>query len=481
MLAYRVTQSIRLLVLGVLLCAAPSASASESASDLSNSATLLRIFLTDGTALVSYGEFARVDDRIVFSMPVGGTPEQPRLHMVSVPAGEIDWPRTERYGASARYQHYAATQGEEDFSRLSDRVARVLNDIALTTEPVRALQMAMQARSTMAGWPAAHYGYRQRDVGEIVGLLDEAIANLRAAAGVGAFDVALVANVREGGPREATARAAGIEPLLAMPTPRESLTGILGAVRVANRSAERISLLQTALMLLDEAGAVIPRGEAAGFRTSIRARIHDEQVTDQRYQRVSTRLLNVAQRAAAGARVADVEAALARVPIEDTRLGRVRPEVVQALQASLRWHLESAQQLRLRRDQWVVRRALYREYERSVGAQVWQLIRSQPEIDSIKRLDGPAPKVLARLDNRLSGGAEQLQRIPPPPDLRGVHDLLVGSWRFAEQAIRARRTAVSSANVDTARQASSAAAAALMLLDNAQRELRSFVEPPQVR
>ena len=41
----------------------------ELASAQEDAATLLRVFLRDGTALVSYGEFARVADRVVFSMP----------------------------------------------------------------------------------------------------------------------------------------------------------------------------------------------------------------------------------------------------------------------------------------------------------------------------------------------------------------------------------------------------------------------------
>ena len=92
-------------------------------------ATLLRIYLADGTALVSYGEFARVDDRVVFSMPIGGTKDQPRLHMVSIPTSAVDWPRTERYGASARYQYYAVTRGEEGFAQVTAAAARVLSQV----------------------------------------------------------------------------------------------------------------------------------------------------------------------------------------------------------------------------------------------------------------------------------------------------------------------------------------------------------------
>src|SRR5947209_3100797 len=45
--------------------------------------TLLRVFLTDGSSLVSYGEPARIGDRVVFSMPTAATPNPP-LHSVDL-------------------------------------------------------------------------------------------------------------------------------------------------------------------------------------------------------------------------------------------------------------------------------------------------------------------------------------------------------------------------------------------------------------
>src|SRR5688500_11555347 len=44
-------------------------------------AVLYRIFLRDGSTLVSFGEFAQVADRVVFSMPIGGTDANPVLHL----------------------------------------------------------------------------------------------------------------------------------------------------------------------------------------------------------------------------------------------------------------------------------------------------------------------------------------------------------------------------------------------------------------
>ena len=85
----------------------------------------------------------------------------------------------------------------------------MLNDIALSTDRPSALALAVKARTALAEWPKQHHGYRQDDVREIVTLIDEAIAGLRAAGGATTFDLALVAS----------APTVPLEPVLGMPTP----------------------------------------------------------------------------------------------------------------------------------------------------------------------------------------------------------------------------------------------------------------------
>src|SRR5262245_58609533 len=79
------------------------------------SATLLRVFLRDGTSLVSYGEPARVGERIVFSMPTGPLPNPP-LHLVNLPATTVDWEKTDRYATAARADQYLKGQAELDYA-----------------------------------------------------------------------------------------------------------------------------------------------------------------------------------------------------------------------------------------------------------------------------------------------------------------------------------------------------------------------------
>ena len=433
-------------------------------------ATLFRVFLTDGTSIVSYGEYARVGDQVIFSMPAGGAADQPRLQIITLRASAVDWPRTEEYAASARYEQYVATRAEDDFRLLSNEVARVLNDIALTTDPQQALATAEQARRTLASWPGAHYGYRQDDVREIIGLIDEAIARLRGNASTGRFELALVAS-----PQPMN------EPTATMPTPLEAVNGLMKLSTLTTRVADRVALLQSALAVLTDPSSQFNTVEALALRRSVEGQIRDEAAIDDRYARMSQRLLASATRAAARAGVADVEHVLDAIPREDVRLGARRPEVVQSLRAAVDAQLQAARHLRLLRDQWQIRRAVYRDYQKTIESQVLQLVKAQPLLDAIRRLDGPQPDRLMALRSRLSGGAERLERMQVLDDLRGAHELLVNAWRFAEHAADARYTAITSGNVGTAWEASSAAAGALMMLTRAQQEIRTLLEPPRLQ
>ena len=108
----------RLAVVGCFVLVAATADAAD--------ALLFRIFLRDGSSLVSYGDFARVADRVVFSVPIAGLDgPTPVLHLVNIAESAVDWDRTDQYAASLRARHYAETSGEADFDALSAEVARV--------------------------------------------------------------------------------------------------------------------------------------------------------------------------------------------------------------------------------------------------------------------------------------------------------------------------------------------------------------------
>jgi hypothetical protein len=453
---------VRLLVVSLGVPVAANAAASEP--------MLFTLFLTDGTSLVSFGEFARVDDRVVFSL-AGGSSAEPRLQVATLPASKVDWPRTDRHAASTRYQWYATTRGEEDFQRLSDTVADVLNQVVQTTDRTRALEVAQGARATLAQWPHEHFGYRQDDVREILSFLDGIIADLRAATGVRSFELALVA----------TPAPVELEPLTVMPSPRDQVDQVLRLVSLTERASERVALLRAALDLLDSSAAIIPRDAAAPLRKTAEMQLKLERDTDVKYADLSHRLVSEAAKGASRARVDDVQRVLNKVPYEDAKLGGRRPETVQALRASIEIQLDAARRLRLLQDRWTIRRSLYRDYQRVVGGQLSQLVRSQPDLEAIRRLDGPTPDALVKLRARLQGGAAYLERMRPPEDLKTTHDLLIGAWRFAENAVNERYAAARAGDVTSAWQASSAAGGALLLLTRVQQEIRESLEPPRLQ
>src|SRR5689334_18453644 len=75
-------------------------------ADAGESVTLYRVFLKDGTTLVSYGEMARLDDRVVFSMPTSASTAAPQLQLITIPSDRVDWERTLNYAESVRAKRY---------------------------------------------------------------------------------------------------------------------------------------------------------------------------------------------------------------------------------------------------------------------------------------------------------------------------------------------------------------------------------------
>ncbi|MEW6321292.1 MAG: hypothetical protein AB1635_09395 [Acidobacteriota bacterium] len=427
--------------------------------------TLLRVFLLDGTAFASLGEWARLDDRIVFSMPL--TAGATELQLVTIPADRIDWARTERYADAARAAQYAATRGEDDFARLSADVAAALNDVALISDPARRLARAEAARRELAAWPGTHFGYRGAEVREIVGLLDEVISELRAAAGADRFEFTLVA---DGAPPA--------EPLLPAPAEAEIVDHLMRAADLAATPAERVGLLETVLRLLDRAVDFLPATWAAGIRRTALAGVEEERALDRQYAALRVGVLGEASRYAARADVRGIERLLATVHDRDAALGRRRPEVVSGLVGALGAQLEAARQLRLAQDRWQLQIRSYRAYHRAVRAPLSALADATPGLEDIRALAGPAPAALQSMATRLTRHGARLALVTPPPTLEPVHALLRSAWDLAQNAVRLRLDAVALSSLDRARDASAAAAGALLLVARARADLEAALAPP---
>jgi len=462
-----------------LVCAvlAVAAGAPGARAQSSIDALLFRVFLRDGSTLVSYGDFARVADRVVLSIPLGSIDgPSPPLHLVSIAEAAVDWERTDRYAEAIRSRHYAATRGEVDFEALSADVAKALNDVATITDASQRLAVATGARRRLADWPAAHHGYRAGDVAQLATLLDDAIADLRVAAGLSRVDLTLVAT---------TAAVPPDVPELAAPSEREALDQAFAAASVAADASERVSLLEAIANSLGPSGAsaALPlEKNRAQWSSSMLARtsaaLSSEVKTDQDYRTLAERVIGRADERASRADVAGIESLLRVVLAADDKLGRRRPEMTAALLATLDSRLDSARRLRLARDSWITRREGLDRYQRAIRAAVDRFRRSIPALEQIRQLAGPSPSALMPLSIRLNEALRALNKVQVPVEAQAIQTMLTNASQTAIRAAASRRIAIATGDMPTAWEAASAAAGALLMFERAQDELRKLTSPP---
>ena len=431
-------------------------------------APIYHVFLSDGSTLASYGEWARVEDRIVFSIPLTPSADGGQLHLVSLPAERVDWKRTERYAESVRSALYGASRGEAEFARLSADVAEVLNEIAVVKDPVERLARAERARHALANWPATHFGYRAREVHDILGSLDEVIGELRAQAGLGRYNLALMATTPPPPP----------DALLPAPDQAALVRQLMAAAELVDTPEEKVSLLQTVVGILDHAVGLLPEGLAATLRASALNSIAEERKIDAAYQRLRETMLAAASRYASEADVRSLEKLRTSLETEDRKLGRQRVGTVMAITSAIDVHVEAAHRLRLARDQWQLRVHRVRAYQRETNAAVTAIARARQRLDDIRTLAGPSPWRLRPLIELLGRESRTLSRVDPPAELSAIHALFQSASDMALNAAQLRLDAVEAADLEIARRASSAAAGAMMLFARARAELDAALRPP---
>jgi hypothetical protein len=459
-----VRRGVLALALAWLWIGAPAAAEARTAEP---GAVLYRIFLRDGSTLVSFGEFAHVADRVVFSIPIGGTDTHPVLHVLTLAAADVDWEKTNAYVAAARAQRYAATRGEADFAKVTRDVADTLYQAGLVDEPAKRLALVEAARQTLIDWPQQHHGYRAEEIAQMTTWLDQVVSEFRVAAGRSSFELALVA--RPSG-------AVPPVPLLPAPDLQERTQFALAAASRAADPGERVSLLRAVLDSLQ------PDAPAGSWMADARARasteLEREIRIDQAYAALAKRTL---ARAAPLARRADVRSleTLVRTVIEqDKSLQQARPAAFAGLLAALDAKIDSARRLRLARDAWVLRTSLIHRYWGQIREGLDRLISVRLWLADVRQLAGPSPGALRRLTYEAEWAGHHFSRVQPPAEVAAAHATLATAARMAARAGRTRVDALRSSSMDMAWEASSAAAGALNLLDQAVADLRRITREP---
>jgi hypothetical protein len=426
--------------------------------------SMFRVFLTDGQAVPSFGESAVVGDRVIFTMIVGDGSIRTTMQLVSLPVAAVDLFRTARYAESMRAARYAATHGEADYAAMTAEVERAVTQLTKIADPKRRLALAEEAKRRLLTWSQEHYSYRADDVNKLAGMFDEVIAELRAAAGESRFSLDLVAG----------SAAAQLEPLLPLPTLRESVAMALAAARAADLGSERQAILRAAATA---AGGAVG---ADDLTAALNERLALEQTADAAYATLAAALL---ARADTAMRRADVDAVAEtrRHAIErDRELGSLRPHELSALMAGLDAKLEAAKTYRLALDHYAYARRGRLDYEKKVRPAMSGFDGLRPMLESIRDMRTTPFERLTAAYERFKAFAAELARIVPPGDMSDVHATLSSSVHMAVEALERRRRAVIVANMADARDASSAAAGAVLLADQARDSLIRRLFPPKI-
>jgi hypothetical protein len=452
---------------GALLLLALTLPHIATAQPAAASRVLFRVFLSDGRVLSSYGEWARLDDRVIFSMPTQLSREPVELHLVTIPSQRVDWPRTESYAESVRAAAYAATRGDADFAAFSSEVAKTLNEVAQISDPALRLSTAERARQKLADWPAQHYGYRIAEVREALSVLDEVISQLRMSAGINRFDISLSAPLPVAPP-----------PPLPPPSDAELVEQFAAAASLSDIPAQRMTLLQTVLQILDRAVGLLPGEWAARMRASASGDLEREHKIERAYDELRKSTLESAARLAARGSMSDLEKLRDKVRAEDQRLGGHRPGDVAALLATIDLEAATAVHMREVNKRWQQRAPVYRRYRRAMNGSFETFDGAVPALELVKAMRGPSVDAITPLAKKLSRSSKTVAKVKAPDELASTHALIRSAWELADNALRLRADAISQNSIDVAQRASSAAAGALMLYQRARADQQAAMEPP---
>jgi len=449
----------------IALCAAPAGAAAGETPRAS--APSYRIFLTDGTPLISFGEFARVNGRVVFTVPIGLPSSPDAIQVVSLPDSAVDWERTDRYTEAVRHRLYASTRGEDDYAALTGAVARALGDIAFAADASSKLAIAADIRRQLLEWSATHFAYRSADVRELTAHVEEAISEIRAGSGQRRFDLSLVAMIEPPS-----------EPLLAEPQLRDSLDRAAAVARMTDSRRERVTLQEAILAVLDRRKRQVPKDWYSATRKVLVRSIDSERRLDREYADLASRTLREAREREEDADSAALERLAADARKEDARLTYQRPETMQALLASLAVSTAKAREKREAIDRYKYRTSAYGFYRRRIGDSLGKFDDVTDDVGEIKALAGLKGRRLSKAEKRVSAIEVSLLPLKPPAELEAAHDLLVSSARLMREALRLQRGATSSGDVAAAQNASAAAAGALLLFETARARINEFFRRP---
>jgi hypothetical protein len=425
-----------------------------------------RIYLRDGRVLTSYGEYARVDDDLVFVVTQGQAGGVETRDLITVPVAKVDMDRTAEYARALRVAKYGSTRGENEYLELTADIARALAELEASTDQDRRLGIAQVARARLATWSEEHYGYRASELRQLVQLFDEVIVELQAASGISHFSLDLVAN---------TPPSSEV-PLFPALSSVESVEMALVAAAATEIGVEKMSLLQSASRVVatltdapDRLRADVARALAAETQveTAYRTLLRD-----------AVARADVAVRAGRPAAVARV---IADVKAGDARLGQLRSRDVAGVLRRLDAEVRLAAEQKAAFDRWAQVKDELHAYDTRVRIVLDGWASHASALSAIRDRRRAAPAALDAAYRRFGELDRALSALRPPDELRDVHGVFRSAFQMATQALQLGRRLAVAANADLARNASAAIAGAELLRAQGLTDLATGLAPRKVR
>ena len=426
---------------------------------------IFRVFLTNGTALASYGEYAVVDDRVIFTLVVGDGGLKTQYQLISLPATTVDLPRTLRYRDGVRAARYAGTRGETDYAAMTAEVERSLDELMKIADPKVRLAAAEEAKRRLLAWSQQHYNYRAKDIQELAGLFDDVISQLRVATGEARMTMDLVAGPPADRP----------EPVKAAPTLRESIELALAAVAVADVSSDRAAILRAASAA---SSALVNDDNLSGI---VARRMEEEQAAERAWAAFRAGALERAELALVRGDVALAASVKAEAEAKSRTVGIGRVEEQRALLADLDNIGDQTRVQRAALDRYAMMRPQLLAYERELRPALSSLDGTVPVLQAIRDMKGPDFNKLERAVSTLSRVMPRISALTPPEGLVDVHATFVSAVHLAQEACRRRRLALVTNDSRLGNEAAASAAGATMLVEQARLNLVARLYPPKVR
>jgi hypothetical protein len=151
---------------------------------------------------------------------------------------------------------------------------------------------------------------------------------------------------------------------------------------------------------------------------------------------------------------------------------------MQALLASLSASTAAARARREAIDRYQYRRSAYRSYQRRIDDSLGKVDDVTGTIGAVRDFARLGTTRTAKAERRVSGIEVGLLPVSPPAELAAAHDLFVSSVRLMREALRLYRGAEGTGDAAAVRNASAAAAGALLLLETARTRIGEFFRKP---